>query len=141
MTTISSGCRLSLVLTLAGSAACASNRVAEGPCGPMAPSTAGWSAHDEGAFTVQLPPAYERVTIQGIDSQVGRWEAPGKRVSYDLGAYSNPLQPNDLNAFPEMVVCQEGDGRGEHPAAHGPQLRPHPLPPRARHAPQPIDGT
>src|SRR5690606_26749910 len=66
--------------------------------------------HDEGDFTLLLPPDFARAEVQGIDSRVGRWEAPGRSVSYDLGAYSNPLEPNDLNAFPDLVVCQESDG-------------------------------
>src|SRR5690606_1095118 len=30
----------------------------------------------------------------------------------DFGAYSNPLEPDGLNAFPDLVVCQESDGQG-----------------------------
>ena len=98
---------------LACLAACAPGASPADPCAMTVPSTAGWTAYDEGAFTLQLPPGYSRAEAQGIDSQVGRWEAPGKRVSYDFGVYSNRLQRDDLNAFPGLVVCAEGEGPEE----------------------------
>jgi hypothetical protein len=95
-----------LVLPLMGLVACASGPRPEDPCATSIPPVTGWTVHDEGAFTIQLPPGYSRVDVQGIDSQVGLWEAPGKRISYDFGFYSNPLRQDDVHSFPRLVVCQ-----------------------------------
>ena len=35
------------------------------------------------------------------------WEAPGKRISYDLGFFSNPLRAEDPGAYPNLAVGQE----------------------------------
>src|SRR5690606_39210219 len=102
------------IVSIAGLIGCATTAGTASPCDLPTPPTTGWMLQDEGAFTLRLPPGYERVEAQGIDSQVGIWEAPGKRISYDLGFYSNPLTPNDVNSFPGMVVCQESEGSG-HP--------------------------
>lgn len=101
-----------MILALAGPAACASRPPGEAPCSFATPPVTGWTTYDEGGFTIRLPPAYERIPVQGIDSRVGRWEGPGGSVGYDLGAYANPLRPNELTPFPGLVVCQESDGRG-----------------------------
>jgi len=101
-----------LVLPLAGLFACASGLRSEDPCAATMPPVAGWTVHDEGTFTIQLPPSYTRVEARGIDSQEGRWEAPGRRISYDLGFYSNPLQQDEMESFPGRVVCQESEGPG-----------------------------
>jgi heat shock protein HslJ len=101
-----------LVLPLTALVACASGPHSEDPCAAAMPPTAGWTVYDEGAFTIQLPPSYARVDVQGIDSQVGRWEAPGKRITYDLGFHSHPLQQDEVHSYPGLVVCQESEGPG-----------------------------
>lgn len=134
--TIPIASRLLGLLAIAGSAACASSPQAGDLCNLPIPPVAGWSSFDEGDFTLRLPSDYTRVQVQGIDSRVGRWEAPGKQVSYDLGPYANPLEPGGLNAFADLVVCQESDGSrtpriirytpeggGYAVAAHWPDLR------------------
>src|SRR5690606_28353823 len=84
--------------------------VSDPACGFTLPSREGWTSYEEGDFTILLPAEYRRVPVQGIDSRVGRWEAAGKQVSYDLGAYSNTLQRDEVNPLPELSVCQESDG-------------------------------
>src|SRR5690606_38054133 len=86
------------IVSIAGLIGCATTAGTASPCDLPTPPTAGWTVQDEGAFTLRLPPGYQRVEAQGIDSQVGIWEAPGKRISYALGFYSNPLTPNDVNS-------------------------------------------
>ena len=77
-------------------------------CPTVAPDTSDWTEHDEGGFTVKLPPAFEREEAGGLDSQVGLWRSGESLVNYDSGYYSNKLVRDEYNPFPEMAVCQEG---------------------------------
>lgn len=112
MTIIDRPLRITAILTLAGLASCASNPPPGPLCGVTPSPTSGWPTYDEGAFTVSLPPEYERVQTQGIDSQVGRWEAAGKEVTYDYGFYSNPLEQNEVTPMPGFTLCQDSDDSG-----------------------------
>jgi hypothetical protein len=51
-------------------------------------STADWRTIDARTFTLMLPPVYERKEVRGIDSYVGEFVAPGRRVSFDHGVYT-----------------------------------------------------
>ncbi len=103
---------LVVIAVLLSSAACATQPTGEAACEFPVPSTAEWVTWDEGTFTLQLPPEYTKVPVQGIDSQVGRWEAPGRWLDYDLGFYSNPLPVDDSDAPGAPRVCQQSDRRG-----------------------------
>jgi hypothetical protein len=48
---------------------------------------------DERAFSFELPPAFSRDSVQGIDSRVGRFTTNNERmvVGYDFGWYSSDL--------------------------------------------------
>ena len=64
-----------------------------GPCVAPAADTAGWRVIDHGAFVFRVPPDFERMPVQPIDSDVGQWgTGPRRFVSYDLGWYSSTLR-------------------------------------------------
>lgn len=80
-----------LVLAVAGCASARPPAPAVDPCAPGA-AAAGWQAVDAGPFSLGLPPGFQRREVQGIDSYVGQWDAPGGRaVSFDYGAWSSSL--------------------------------------------------
>lgn len=78
-------------------------------CPTTAADTTTWTTHDEGDFSLKLPPGFETVEAQSVDSQVGRWKKDSSTVHYDLGSYANPLDPDEQDYFSELVVCQAGD--------------------------------
>lgn len=51
-----------------------------------------WQTIDAGPFHFHLPPQYEEVEVQGIDSYVRKFEGDGDIVSFDYGWYSDPLE-------------------------------------------------
>ena len=58
----------------------------------IAGTPAGWKRVDaRGSVSFVAPPELEERFVQGIDSQVGRYEAPGIEFSYDYGMYSGCL--------------------------------------------------
>jgi len=54
-------------------------------------TTDAWTVDSGSAFTLRLTPGSHRTPMQGVDSEVGGWEAPSIKLWYDYGAYSNPL--------------------------------------------------
>lgn len=44
-------------------------------------------------FSLCLPPGWQHVPGSGTDSTVGSLRGPGVELRYDLGLYSDPLQP------------------------------------------------
>jgi hypothetical protein len=81
-------------LALAASAACAPARTvppAVDPCAAPGVDTTGWKVADAGPFRFSVPNDYQRRTVQGIDSYIGRWSAPGRSVHFDWGPYSSTL--------------------------------------------------
>ena len=103
---------------------------------PQSPTdTTGWIWHDEGNFSIKLPPRFETVEAESVDSKVGRWESGGFFVYYDFGIYSNPLDPEKQGSFPDMTVCEQSEGisprivvyrdeadKSVHMGAHWPEL-------------------
>ncbi len=85
-------------------------------CPATAADTTGWTTYDEEGFSIKIPPKFEAVQIKGIDSQVGRWRAKNATIFYDFGNYSNPLDPDEQGTFPDLIVCQEGQG------SHAPRI-------------------
>lgn len=77
-------------------------------CPTAAADTSEWTHYDEGDFSFKLPSRFEEVRFRSVDSQVGKWEAGDAHIYYDLGAYSNPLDPSEQGTFPGLVVCQKG---------------------------------
>jgi hypothetical protein len=67
-------------------------------CGVPLVDYSSWPIHDEGMFTIRIPPDLEGPNHGGFDSFVGRWESNRKVVRYDWGMNSNDLfaenQPN-----------------------------------------------
>jgi hypothetical protein len=51
-----------------------------------------WTSADAGPFSLRLPPGYSKAEVQGIDSFVGEYRAPGRTLHFDYGAYSSTLQ-------------------------------------------------
>lgn len=80
-------------------------------CPQSSPDTADWIRYDEGDFSVKLPPHFESVEAESVDSQVGRWESGNAFIYYDFGIYSNPLDPKKQGTFSDMTVCQQSKGR------------------------------
>jgi hypothetical protein len=62
-------------------------QTAESACPQEAVDSSQWPTHDEGAFTLRLPPGLERQPSSSIDSQVRRWSSDSLRISYDYGYY------------------------------------------------------
>jgi hypothetical protein len=81
-------------------------------CPQKAVDSSQWLTHDEGAFTLRLPPGLERQPSSGIDSQVRLWSSDSLRVSYDYGYYSNPLTAEYAEHFPGLRVCEEAGAHG-----------------------------
>jgi|GEM_PF-5464736 len=102
--------RLAVVaVTLAASAACAQSRsapLALDPCAGPGADTTGWQVADAGPFRFSVPPGYQRRTVQGIDSYVGQWGAPGRKVGFDWGMWSSPLDEAStlLQGYVECTV-------------------------------------
>ena len=57
-------------------------------CASNVISTADWLTVDARTFTLMLPPTYQRNEVRGIDSYVGEFVAPGRRLSFDHGWYT-----------------------------------------------------
>ena len=51
-----------------------------------------WARDSASAFLIRLPPTFRRRPLKGLDSEVGRWASDTARLTYDYGAYSNPLE-------------------------------------------------
>lgn len=60
-------------------------------CGDAAPAPGEWVRHDAVLLSFQLPPGYHQEETQGFDSYVGSYVARGRRLSFDYGAHSSPL--------------------------------------------------
>lgn len=75
-------------------------------CVPFALDTAGWEVVERNAFTFRVPPDFREASVQGIDSDVARFEAAGggAAVSTDLGWYSNDLS-HDPGVYEEYESC------------------------------------
>lgn len=64
---------------------------------------------DAGMFSISLPPGWTFNKLQGIDSYVGEFAGDGVRLTFDYGAYSNPLPET---GDPKYAVTYEMiDGR------------------------------
>jgi hypothetical protein len=74
------------------------------------PSTADWRIIDRGAFRYRVPPDFQQIQVQGIDSDVQLWAASELRfASYDYGWYSNSLV-NAQDALDGYSACREAIG-------------------------------
>jgi hypothetical protein len=62
------------------------------PCLDRPEPGPGWTSADAGPFTLRLPARYRKAEVQGIDSFVGEYRAPGRTLHFDYGAYSSTLQ-------------------------------------------------
>jgi hypothetical protein len=96
---------------LASCAARADSSVLPRPCPAPNVATANWSTIRESGFSFKLPAGYERIPVQGIDSNVGRFRNAAKdaEVSFDWGWYSNNLA-NDPTTFSSYSACAETIG-------------------------------
>ena len=74
-------------------------------CAAFAPPDVGWPTVELERFTLQLPRAYAQQDVHGIDSYVGEFAAPGRLLSFDYGAYSNPLSNARGYGLQEYRVC------------------------------------
>lgn len=93
-------------------AAWAAPAVAQAPtCPHDSIDVSKWALHDEGDFTVRLPPEYKRKEGASIDSKTAIWRAPGREIGYDYGYYSNRLTAESAKYFPEMLVCNAEGSR------------------------------
>jgi len=54
-----------------------------------------WQPVDTGSFTLFLPPDWEFIKLQGIDSFVGEFVGGDTVLYFDYGWYSNPLAEDD----------------------------------------------
>lgn len=98
-----------------------------GTCPPIAVSTEGWLRVDPGPFSMQVPPGFDRVDVQPIDSRAGafRRTSNGAEITYDYGWYSNDLAPgataltdearctDTIGGLPVTIVTGEGNEGSE----------------------------
>lgn len=99
----------------AGALACASGGAGVAiTCTPPSVSTDGWRVVDHGDFSIRMPADFVAIDVQGIDSRVGAYRAPGDaaEVTFDLGWYSNELPP-DQGTYAQYDACT--DVVGGHP--------------------------
>lgn len=75
-------------------------------CAPFALDTAGWQLVERSAFTFKVPPDFREAEVQGIDSDVARFETAdgGAVVGTDLGWYSNDLS-HDAGVYEQYESC------------------------------------
>ncbi len=81
---------------------------AAAPAQPTAPIPSGWLRVDTGAFSVSLPPGWEYVPRQGIDSFVGQLVGGDMRLFFDYGMYSNPLATAGDPGYEVTFECVGG---------------------------------
>jgi hypothetical protein len=77
------------------------------PCTAPGADTVGWTVVDAGPFKFSIPPGYQQRPLDGIDSYVGRWEAPGGgSLHFDWGMYSGSLgnYPDHLRDAAECTM-------------------------------------
>jgi hypothetical protein len=80
------------------------------PCAIASVDTSNWEHVDTGSFTMRIPPGYRRLSVRGIDSDVGSWEASARRViSYDWGEYSNGLS-DVRSVLQDVAECRQAIG-------------------------------
>ncbi len=79
-------------------------------CPVTAADTTGWATHDEGNFTLKIPPRFEELKIKSIDSQMGKWKAGNATIWYDFGHYSYPVDTGERDSLSNLMVCQERQG-------------------------------
>jgi hypothetical protein len=95
-------------LALAASAACSQgfrDTHATDPCTGSGADTTGWKVADAGPFRFSVPGGYQRRRMQGIDSYVGQWSAPGGRsIHFDWGMYSSSLDES-ATILRDRVEC------------------------------------
>ena len=81
-------------------------------CAAFAPPDVGGPTVELERFTLQLPREYAKQDVHGIDSYVVQFAAPGRLVSSDYGAYSNPLSNARAYGLDEYRACHAMiDGR------------------------------
>ena len=74
-------------------------------CADSAVVTGSWQLIDRGAFSFRLPPGYDSVLVQPIDSHVERWEAgPLRAIDFDAGWYSSTLR--ELRGLQDYTECR-----------------------------------
>jgi hypothetical protein len=62
-----------------------------------------WTTFAASAFSLRVPPGFERTRNRGIDSEGAAWERAGARFDFDFGMYSNPL--TELTQVSEIHRC------------------------------------
>ena len=68
-----------------------------------------WVRIDAGEFRFHVPPDFEPVAVQGVDSIVGSYQGSSISLGFDYGSYSDPLRDNDQ---PNYTIRHERiDGR------------------------------
>ncbi|MFP6892920.1 MAG: hypothetical protein VCA18_04165, partial [Opitutales bacterium] len=60
------------------------------------------------AFEFKAPPDLKNIPVQGIDSQVGKYESPSMLLTYDYGWYSNSLRDEKKPGFSSNIVQIDG---------------------------------
>jgi hypothetical protein len=71
-----------------------------------------WTTLDFRAFTIQVPPTWKQVKVDGIDSYVGLIALDkGDTASFDLGWYSNSLEDESIfiNGSDVNLVDEKGN--------------------------------
>jgi hypothetical protein len=120
--------RMIATIALAGAVACAGRDDARWPLDCVRPtlSLATFVRDSGSAFAISLPPSLRRVQIETVDSEGAAWRGQESELSYDFGAYSNPLTaaPYSGHACTASIggrlarITRYADSSGFHVAGH-----------------------
>ena len=81
-----------------------------GPCEAPAADTTGWRIVEHDAFLFLVPPDFQRMPVQPVDSDVAQWgTGPRRSAIYDFGPFSSDLQEATRLAGYSSCATQIGD--------------------------------
>lgn len=80
------------------------------PCADGSRPRPEWTQHNRGPFSFRLPSEYQQEEVQGIDSYVESYRAPGREFGFDYGPYSDPLiwHGSDMREFQACRTSVDG---------------------------------
>lgn len=78
------------------------------PAATPEPAAVGWSRQDEETFSFELPDDAKDQKMQGIDSQVGRFQSDSLTVDYDYGWYSSDHGDEDAPEYRDAWMRIDG---------------------------------
>ena len=101
-----------LIVIFTGGCASLTPRAPIPACATPPTTAESWDLVDEGYFSLRIPPGFNEVPVQPLDSHVRQWEAGSLRIiKFDAGLYSSPLRElRDLRGYSECRFSIDGVG-------------------------------